>query len=115
MTYDTSNVTLSFSVNKPVSQIAYSLDNQMNVTANGNNSLALSDLSNGDHNLTIYAQDDAGLVGASNTLYFIVNEPPWPEPSILSITADIAGASAMLTVFAGFFVYFKKRMPLGKS
>jgi hypothetical protein len=114
-TYDANNVTLSFSVNKLVSQIVYSLDNQGNVTNDGNTTLTLSNLSYGGHNVTVYAQDDAGLVGASNTFRFNVTQPVWPEPSVAVMIISVVGASAVIAMVAGLFVYFKKRMPLGKS
>ena len=71
-TYDTAKVVLDFSVNKPVSQILYSLDNQANVTNNSNVSLALDNLPNGEHNVTIYAKDQYGVISAPNTMYFSV-------------------------------------------
>lgn len=71
-------VPLSFIVNEPVSWIDYSLDEQTNVTLNAN--ITLSGLSVGSHNLTIFAQDEAGNIGSSQTLTFTVDKPePFPS------------------------------------
>lgn len=69
-TYSTSNVPLTFNLDKPVSQISYSLDNQANVTIQGNTTL--DNLPSGLHNVTIYAVDNAGHTGASQTITFTI-------------------------------------------
>jgi hypothetical protein len=60
--YNTSDVPLDLTVNETASQITYSLDGQENVTAAGN--MTLTQLSNGAHNVTVYAADEAGNMGA---------------------------------------------------
>jgi hypothetical protein len=99
-TYSTSDVPLNVTVNEPVSQVTYSLDGQENVTVAGNTTLA--GLSAGAHNVTVYAWDTAGNVGASETVTFTVT--PFP-------TAPVAAASVAVVavVIAGLLVYFKKR------
>ncbi|MBN1245441.1 hypothetical protein JXA31_07605 [Candidatus Bathyarchaeota archaeon] len=99
-TYEASDVPLVFTVNETVSQISYSLDGQENLTIGGNTTLA--GLANGEHNITIYATDIVGNIGASETIYFIVEVP---FPAILVI-APIAPATV---VGIGLLVYFKKR------
>jgi hypothetical protein len=74
-TYQTSKVTLNFTLNKPVSQIIYSLDGKANVTSNENTSITLTHLSSREHNVTIYAKDEYGQIGVSNTIYFSVFKP----------------------------------------
>jgi hypothetical protein len=69
-TYSTSKVPLNFTVNKPVSQLTYSLDNG-NITTATN--MTLTGLSNGAHNLTIYAVDTAGNM-ANQTVTFNVHK-----------------------------------------
>jgi hypothetical protein len=91
---------LNFSINEPVSQITYSLDGQENVTIAGNTTLA--DLSAGTHNVTVYAWDTAGNVGASETVTFTVT----PFPTAPAAAASVASIAA---VTAGLLVYFKKR------
>jgi hypothetical protein len=102
--YDTFDVPLNFTVNERVSQIAYSLDGQDNVTIAGNTTL--TDLPNGDHNVTVYAQDITGKVGASEILCFSV-EVPEPFP----ITLVAAASVSVAVVGVGLLVYFKKRNP----
>jgi parallel beta-helix repeat protein len=69
-TYDTTVVPLSFTVDELVSWMAYSLDGQANETITGNVLLILSD---GLHYVVVYANDTAGNMGASNTVYFTVD------------------------------------------
>ena len=100
-TYSTSNVTLDFNVNEPISEVTYSLDGKENVTIIGNTTL--TGLSNGVHNMTVYARDVAGNAGASETIHFNV-EVPEPFPTTLVI-ASIASAA---TVGIALLVFFKK-------
>jgi hypothetical protein len=67
-TYKNSDIPLSFNVNENVTQTSYCLDNQANVTINGNSTL--TGLAEGMHSLVVYANDTAGNIGASNTVYF---------------------------------------------
>lgn len=101
-TYDTSNVSLTLTTNEPVSQVLYSLDEHANVTVAGNTTL--TDLSNGIHNITVYAWDTAGNVGSLETVTFTVAKPePFPIIPVIASIAPIA------IVSAGLFAYFKKR------
>jgi parallel beta-helix repeat protein len=102
MTYNDSNVTLTFSTSEPTSKISYSLDRQDNVTITGNTTL--NEVPNGSHNLTVHATDEFGNTGTSEIIYFRV-EAPEPFP-----TASVAvGAVALTVVGVGLLVYFKKR------
>jgi hypothetical protein len=101
-TYSTSNVTLDFTINEPISAATYSLDGKENVTIAG--ITTLTSLSNGVHNVTVYAWDVAGNAGASETIYFNV-EVPEPFPTALVI-ASIAGVAVGAV---GLIVYFRKR------
>ena len=98
--YNTSRILLNFTVNEPVSQIAYSLDGQENVTISGNTTL--TELLNGNHSVTVYATDEAGHIGVSETIYFIVDEP-LPTSMVIAPFTSIAIAGV------GLLVYFKKR------
>jgi hypothetical protein len=98
-TYYTANIPLSF-VTEHVSQINYSVDGRDNVTIAGNTTL--TGLPNGDHNLTVYAIDEIGNVGASETVFFSV-EVPFPT------TLAIACIVSVAVIGVGLFVYFKKR------
>jgi parallel beta-helix repeat protein len=106
-TYDASSIPLNFTVNEPVLQITYSFDGAENITITGNTTL--TGLANGDHNLTIYAKDEAGNLGVSETINFTVAKQPEPEPFPTATVAAVSGASAAVVVSAGLVVYFKKR------
>jgi hypothetical protein len=104
--YYSSDVPLDFIVSEPVSQITYSLDGQENVTTAGNTTLA--GLSMGTHNVTVYAWDTAGNMGASPTVTFTVAKPePFP-PFPTALVATASGLSVAAVVI-GLLVYFKKR------
>jgi len=76
-TYTTSSIPLTFTVNEPTSWIGYSLDGQANVTISGNTTL--TSLSDGQHSITVYANDTSGNMGASNKVFLTVQTPP-PTP-----------------------------------
>jgi hypothetical protein len=99
-TYGATDVDLNFSVSEPVSQITYGLDGQGNVTVAGNSTLA--GLSVGVHNVTVYAWDTAGNVGASETITFTVT--PFP-----AVPVAVASVASVAVVIAGLLAYFKKR------
>lgn len=118
-TYATSDVPLTCTVNESATQITYSLDGQENVTipvgqATYNvdglknfmtiGKTTLTNLANGEHSLTVYATDEAGNTGASETVYFNV-EVPEPFPTTLAF----ASGASVATVGIGLLVVFKKR------
>jgi parallel beta-helix repeat protein len=70
-TYNTTSVPLTFTVNEPTSWIGYSLDGSANITIIGNTTLI--GLSEGFHNLIVYANDTSGNMGTSNRIYFTVD------------------------------------------
>ena len=106
-TYDFSDFLLCFTVNEPISQIAYNLDGKENNTVSGNTTL--TGLANGDHNLTIYVEDDAGNVGKSDTISFTVAVPESvPEAFPLVLVAAVAVVSISALTY-GLLIYFKKR------
>jgi hypothetical protein len=109
ITYNKSSVPLAFTLGASVtSWVGYSLDGKDNVTIDGNTTL--TGLSNGAHNVTVYANDTFGNVGSSQTITFtialvsIVKSEPFPTAPV----AAVSGASAVVVV-AGLLVYFKKR------
>jgi hypothetical protein len=92
---------LNFTVNEAVSQVTYSLDGQENVTIAGN--ATLTGLPNGDHNVTVYATDEFGNAGASETIHFNV-EVPFPTTLVITPIASVSIIGSGLLL-----VYFKKR------
>ena len=101
-TYDTVKVVLDFAVNKPVSKILYSLDNSRNVTTNVNTSLILNNLPNGEHNVTIYAVDEYGIISAPSMIYFYIK--------VFPTVTIIASVLVVLVVImaAALFVFHRK-------
>ena len=79
--YAVTNVSLTFTVNETASWIGYSLDGQANATIIGNTTL--NGLSDGFHNLTVYATDIFGNIGSSVRVHFTI-DTTLPSISILS-------------------------------
>jgi hypothetical protein len=101
-TYDSSDVSVNFTVDELFSTCSYSLDGQDNVTIAGN--MTLTDVLDGEHNLTLFAIDSAGNIGSSETLYFTVDVPEsFPVMTVIAIVAVVA-----LVLGTGLLVYFKK-------
>ena len=101
MTYSSENIHLTFMVNKPVAWLGYSLDGQENVAIMGNTTLTR--LASGRHNITVYAKDDFGNMGVSETVHFTV-DVPFP---VAPVTATSVAIVAVVGV--GMIAYFKKR------
>lgn len=79
--YAADSVFLKFNVSKLTSWMGYSLDGQINATIGGN--VTLVGLSEGSHTIRVYANDTNGLMGCSDTVYFVVDTIPC-EIGILS-------------------------------
>lgn len=94
-----------FNSDKAVNWTSYSLDCQQNVTFSGNTNL--TDISNGLHNITVYAQDTFGNIGSSNTIRFTVAKPE-PESFPIMTVAVASIVLVAVVVAAGLFVYHKK-------
>jgi N-acetylneuraminic acid mutarotase len=99
-TYNESSVSLVFTVNKQVNWTGYSLDGQETVTITGNTTL--SGLTNGLHNITLYAKDTFENTGTSETVSFTV-EVPFPATLMVAPVASVVVIGAVLAI------YFKKR------
>jgi hypothetical protein len=100
--YSSNELALNFTTNKPVTSIAYSLDGQRNISISGNSTL--TGLSSGKHNITVYASDTYGNMGASETVTFTISEP---FPTTLAAAAS--GASIAAIIGIGLLIYFRKR------
>ena len=99
-TYYSSEIQLDFTVSEKSSLVIYSLDGQGNETITGN--ITLTNMPCGEHNVTVYATDMAGHVGASETIYFSIEEP-FPTTMIIALAASV------IVLGAGLAVYFKRR------
>lgn len=94
-TYNEMNVPLTFRINEPISvdgsvpnypnisQITYCLDGQNNRTIDGNT--VLKGLTNGEHNITVYASDIYGNTGNSQTIFFTVQNETFPTLTVLTV------------------------------
>ncbi len=102
----TSSFPLNFTIDHPVTEMSYRLDGLESVPITGNTTL--TDLHYGQHNVTVYATDEFGYTGKSNTLLFNVNSPEVGEFSLVPSVVPFAIAAIALTV-AGLSVYFKRR------
>ena len=100
--YLTSEVTLNFIMDESTSQLLYALDGKDNVTINGNTTL--TGLPNGYHNITIYAKDESGNVGASETLFFSIE-----IPDSLPIVCTAASIGAVAIAGPIMLIHIKKR------
>jgi hypothetical protein len=108
--YNTSNLSLIFTVDKPVDWTGYSLDGKENVTITSNTTL--TGLSGGEHYLTVYANDSFGNTGASQTITFTIPSEPFPTTWIIAAIAIIATGVA---ITLGATIYRRKRLPSNKT
>ncbi|MCW4014740.1 MAG: hypothetical protein NWF06_00035 [Candidatus Bathyarchaeota archaeon] len=103
--YYTSGVPLDFTINDTTSKITYCLDTQEKKVITGN--ITLTNLLSGEHSLTVYAIDDAGNIGASETVTFTIvvrpNSECFPITSVVAISVPVA------IVSVGFIFYIMKR------
>lgn len=103
-TFETSDVPLNFTVNQAFSKITCSLDGEDNMTIKGNTTL--SDLSYGEHNVTVFVTDTNGNTGASETLLFTIAEPIAPFPTALVVAT--ASVIIIVIVVIAFFLLMRK-------
>jgi hypothetical protein len=105
-TYSTTEVPLTFTANKNVSSTYYNVDGEANVTISGNTTL--TNLTNGTHSLTIYAEDTNQNNLVSETVYFTVAK----EDDLLQTFLDspfLLGSTAIIIGVVIVAVYFWNR------
>ena len=100
--FNESSIPLFFTVDKQASWVGYSLDGQETVTVTGNTTI--SELTNGSHNVTVYAEDTFGNKAASETITFTVEVGSFPTALVV-----IASATTIAIVGIAVLVFFKKR------
>jgi N-acetylneuraminic acid mutarotase len=106
--YNSSSVSLTFSVSRLALWLGYSLDGQENVTVSGNTTI--TGLSNGLHNVTVYAKDEFGNTGFSETAFFTISVAPEPQSTEPFPTALVVASVVLVAVIGiGLLFYFKKR------
>jgi len=77
--YNSTLVSLTFTLNETTSWTGYSLDGEANVTIAGNTTLTISE---GSHTIIVYANDTDGYTGASDIVHFLVDITP---PKIVAV------------------------------
>jgi len=82
--------------------MSYSLDAQEQVPITEN--ITLYNLSEGLHNITVYAEDKFEIMGVSETIHFNIDLPE-PFPTTLIVTVS---AVSVAVVVVGLVVYFRK-------
>lgn len=86
----TDEIQLTFAINETATQVNYSIDGNENITIQANNfNITLVDLTEGTHNITVYAEDKEGNIGASKTITFNIAAPklePFPTLTIATVT-----------------------------
>lgn len=102
--YTSTDVPLNIIMNRPFSQITYSLDGHDNIAIGGN--ITLTGLRYGFHSLTLHVVDTSGNTGDYGTFTFSVVKPE-PFPTTIFILAYIASVAAIVSL--GLLVYFKTR------
>jgi hypothetical protein len=109
------------------STVTYSLDGKANVTIAGNSTL--TNLPDGSHSLVVYANDTAGNMGKSETIFFTADtttpsptpsdyptQQPTIEPSPTAYNIQAEDFTPMIIIFGlvagavviGLLVYFEK-------
>jgi len=106
-TFETSSVPLNFTVDHPVTEMTYCLDGQESIPISGNTTL--TDLANGQHNVTVCATDEFGYTGVSDILFFNVNVTKVDAPEFPVVPFIAVSAIVFVSAAAGLLVYFKKR------
>jgi len=91
-TYYSHSVDLNFTLNNAASKVTYSLDGKENVTLA--EKILLSGLANGDHNVTVYAMDEAGNI-ESQTIYFTIAEP-FPTADVAAVSVAVAAVVVLV-------------------
>ena len=95
-TYTTYTVGLTYMIDEPTSWVGYSLDGGKNVTITGDT--IFSNLSTGQHILTVYANDTAGNMGSGAVLFTISTPPPDIRPWIFLIIALIVSLASIIVL-----------------
>ena len=99
-TYESCNVSLSFTVNEKQSLIRYNLDGQKNATLYRNT--ILTNLPNGEHSVTLYVWDVAGNPGLPKTVVFEIAESAlesFPTIMVIAPVALLSGIGSCLVVY----------------
>jgi hypothetical protein len=106
-TFKQSNVTITFSIDRPFNWLSYSLDGNQNVTVTGN--FTIANLTNGLHNLTIYANSTFGYMG-NQTINFTVDKTQMLASALMVVV--IAVPVVIVCFIGGILLYRRHRKTL---
>ena len=106
-TYNESSIPLLFDFDKPVSWKGYSLDAQDNVTISDNTTVG--GLSDGLHNLTFYANDTFGNMGASETINFTIAVPEQEAESFPVVHVVVVSAASIAAVATAGLLFLRRK------
>ena len=100
-TYSSTDMPLKFHINETTSEIYYNLDNNANITINGN--ITLNNLFYGSHSLAIYANDTVGNLGKTEVSFSVAHPNELLLASIenllpVIIAVCLVGVAIALTV-----------------
>jgi parallel beta-helix repeat protein len=99
--YNVPSVPLNFNVDQPAVWIGYSLDGTQNITLNDNHTL--TDLSNGQHTVVIFANDSFNNMGSTRYV-FTVSVPISP----ILITGIIAVVGVVALIVGAVYYWYTK-------
>jgi hypothetical protein len=95
--YEASEVELDLTANEALSQIQYSLDGNKNQTTTGK--MTLTGVTNGAHNITVYASDLAGNEAFPETISFSVKkQEPFPTAPVAAILIVVTAICIVLAL-----------------
>jgi len=97
-TYNTDSIDLNYSVNEPTVWQGYSLDGTANITLQGNSTLI--GLTDGEHTLTVYANDTSRNMNSSIVWFTIDTTVPIVNTVSLNTTTPDACEDILVTVNA---------------
>lgn len=99
-------IPLVFMVNEPISEVTYVIDNQQNITIQGNATIPY--LPAGKHNVTVFASDLAGNFGKSEATFFVVQQPEPIEAGLFPITNVAIIISIIILSIATFYLLYRR-------
>lgn len=106
-TYTTDIGFVTFTVDEETLWMGYSLDGQDNVTLT-EKSINLTGLSDGKHNIIVYATDTAGNTGTTGTISFTINKEP-EQSEWLPLIVALALILTLIAAGLGLLIYLNKR------
>ena len=108
-TYSSNNVAFNYAIDKATSWMGYSLDNKDNVTVTGN--FTIANMTNGMHNIAIYANDTFGNMGIQTTNFNVnqINSTADNYPVVTQTLVIIAVVAVITVIMASLLLYRRHR------